>query len=474
MISLPALGFMYMYSHPGNQYSEHLARQANNVDWGLQRKLYEFMTKDGEKVIRKYMDLTPRYTGNGVASFPLSFPYRFNGGAPISAYAGMNFYLAPRADYMENMAYSSDMVFRPNWEWLWETGVDFFVLPSTSVDRVRGIIEKSRVGVGEVVSAADGVSIVSVRSSYRDGTLFDNGFFRVSKPRVVTPNSVNLAFGRPAQQSSTYGSSVAKLAVDGNSDGDFANGSVSHTLSTPNPWLTIDLESIFSVGEVKVFNRTDCCQDRLSQYWVVASEHPVSVEDPFVPFLGSGSLQRRWVESTTLSSTVDFAGFPARFIHIQRDTSADGSEGILSVAEVQVFLAQGERFLRGSATTVKGVRFESNYANWARLELEVDGPAELTYLFWNRPGLSIAVNGTAAGGVGDGGLFRVSLPEAGRYVIELRYRNSLMLLFWLFLLVYSVLMIWVIFNSLFCGSGGKPPLSRPDEARTQRREGSRD
>ncbi|MFE7332565.1 discoidin domain-containing protein [Streptomyces sp. NPDC057565] len=91
----------------------------------------------------------------------------------------------------------------------------------------------------------------------------------------------NIARGKTAAQSSTYtdsgtpaGGATASLAVDGNPDGDFGHGSVSHTNSDVNAWWQVDLGSSHLVNVINVFNRTDCCASRLSDYWVFVSDSP--------------------------------------------------------------------------------------------------------------------------------------------------------------------------------------------------------
>src|SRR6185369_12942796 len=77
-------------------------------------------------------------------------------------------------------------------------------------------------------------------------------------PADVPPEATNVAAGKPATQSSTFTS--AALAVDGNTNGDFAAGSVTHTHSDPAPWWEVDLGAQYAVSQVKLFNRTDCCE----------------------------------------------------------------------------------------------------------------------------------------------------------------------------------------------------------------------
>jgi hypothetical protein len=61
----------------------------------------------------------------------------------------------------------------------------------------------------------------------------------------ATSSNVNLALGMPASQSSTrpFSPVGASGAVDGNTDGNFSDGSVTHTNADPNAWWQVDLGS---------------------------------------------------------------------------------------------------------------------------------------------------------------------------------------------------------------------------------------
>ncbi|GAA0955757.1 hypothetical protein GCM10009554_64080 [Kribbella koreensis] len=85
----------------------------------------------------------------------------------------------------------------------------------------------------------------------------------------------DLALGRTATQSSEYeiGAPAAR-AVDGNTDGGFWNGSLSHTAEQDQPWWQVDLESKQKLGSVTIYNRTDCCLARLADFYVLVSNQP--------------------------------------------------------------------------------------------------------------------------------------------------------------------------------------------------------
>jgi hypothetical protein len=82
----------------------------------------------------------------------------------------------------------------------------------------------------------------------------------------------NLARSGKASQISTDFGGPAKLAIDGNTNGDYqVSKSVTHTAKEDGPWLEIDLGSEQSIDRIRVFNRTDSgTGNRLKQFWTVA------------------------------------------------------------------------------------------------------------------------------------------------------------------------------------------------------------
>jgi len=69
--------------------------------------------------------------------------------------------------------------------------------------------------------------------------------------------------GKPTSQSSTAEGGVPNRAVDRNTDGTYAAGSCTHTENQVNAWWTVDLQATYTVDKVVVYNRVDCCSDRL-------------------------------------------------------------------------------------------------------------------------------------------------------------------------------------------------------------------
>lgn len=137
------------------------------------------------------------------------------------------------------------------------------------------------------------------------------------------PGDVNLANGKAATQSSEWpGGSTAGRAVDGNTNGVFLNGSVSHTQEGQvNPWWRVDLGSVQPIGDLEVWNRTDCCGDRLAGYKVEVLDAANAVV---------------WSSTRTgypnPMETVATGGVNGRFVKV----SLTGSARTLSLAEVVV------------------------------------------------------------------------------------------------------------------------------------------
>ncbi len=74
----------------------------------------------------------------------------------------------------------------------------------------------------------------------------------------------NLALGRPATQSSTGYDSPASRAVDGNTDGNWYNGSVTHTNFDNQAWWQVDLGSVQQIDNVGVWMMTICCSSHVN------------------------------------------------------------------------------------------------------------------------------------------------------------------------------------------------------------------
>ncbi|MFF2846197.1 alpha-L-fucosidase [Streptomyces sp. NPDC058001] len=143
----------------------------------------------------------------------------------------------------------------------------------------------------------------------------------------------NVAQGKPATQKSTRIDAVAGRAVDGNTNGTFFGGSVTHTVenSDAEPWWQVDLQSNQKISDISLWNRTDCCSDRLSKYYVFVSD---------TPFTGTSVKETLAQPGVKAYYQEDVAGAPARirvdgqgrYVRVQLTSTTP-----LSLAEVQVF-----------------------------------------------------------------------------------------------------------------------------------------
>lgn len=84
----------------------------------------------------------------------------------------------------------------------------------------------------------------------------------------VHSNGENIAPDGKATQSTTNGGAVAQRAIDANPNGIFTQGSVTHTNDGANPWWEADLGKTAPVEKIVVWNRTDCCQERIDGFQV--------------------------------------------------------------------------------------------------------------------------------------------------------------------------------------------------------------
>ena len=83
----------------------------------------------------------------------------------------------------------------------------------------------------------------------------------------------NLALTGIATQSSTGWGGLAGRAIDGNTDGSWYDNSVTHT-DYEQGWWKVDLNNTYSLEKIVIWNRTDCCGERLSNFYVsVLDQH---------------------------------------------------------------------------------------------------------------------------------------------------------------------------------------------------------
>lgn len=151
--------------------------------------------------------------------------------------------------------------------------------------------------------------------------------------RERSAEGVNVALGKRASQSSEFGQTTAAAAVDGHTDGRYERRSVTHTALNRNAWWEVDLGTSTPVDVVAVWNRTDCCSERLKNYWVFVSGAPFGPADTPEALRGkSGVWSHYEAFSPCPRQRIKVGGFSGRYVRVQLV-----GEEFLSLAEVQVF-----------------------------------------------------------------------------------------------------------------------------------------
>lgn len=151
-------------------------------------------------------------------------------------------------------------------------------------------------------------------------------------PQTGTAVTTNLALKKTARQSSTSYGGTPDRAVDGNHDGNHYSGSVSHSGgTTPNDWWEVDLGNQNQINNIKIWNRTDCCGERLSNFYVMVSPVPFT-GNSLQTSLADQSNWRYHVAGTAGRETTIPVNVAGRYVRIQL-----AGQNWLSLAEVEVF-----------------------------------------------------------------------------------------------------------------------------------------
>jgi len=151
----------------------------------------------------------------------------------------------------------------------------------------------------------------------------------ISAPAAVA--QTNLALTGTATQSSLGFGGVPERAIDGNTDGTWSAGSVTHTADLTDSWWEVDLGGTFSIGEVRLYNRLDCCWGRLSNFRVAVFDGTTEVfgEDYFTT---TGSVAQGGTLSVYPPGGTSGNRIQVRILGLNND-----SNGFLSLAEVEVY-----------------------------------------------------------------------------------------------------------------------------------------
>jgi len=192
--------------------------------------------------------------------------------------------------------------------------------------------------------------------------------------------SVNLAIGRNTTQSGTssdelsntetelseeeYGTlaqaqGYAVKAVDNDVNGNFADGSVTHTGTQNQPYWEIDLDDVSLIESINIYSRTDCCAELLSNFSILIGSRPIDARrledakalDGVTAVVENKSFNdgdHLYTESDIADSVKDGMAVKARLTAWSTFTMPEntqgryvriqlaGAETVLSLAEVQI------------------------------------------------------------------------------------------------------------------------------------------
>ncbi len=188
----------------------------------------------------------------------------------------------------------------PDQELELNVGGDLRIESSTNVVENRGadnIIINNYTGHPLILDDAS-----TDNSGYSCGTITDAGSGN-SFAAVDWSVTSNITFYGQATQSSTSYDAPAALAIDQITDGDFGNGSVTHTSYESQPWWRLDLGEAHRISQLQVYGRTGSTKSRLSNYDVtildgdyepVWTDYQEDYPDPMVS-LSTGSVTGQYV-----------------------------------------------------------------------------------------------------------------------------------------------------------------------------------
>lgn len=154
-------------------------------------------------------------------------------------------------------------------------------------------------------------------------TATDSRGLMVSSEYLTVSASGNVALNGTATQSSTAYGGLASRAIDGDTDGAWSAGSVTHTENEDNAWWQVDLGADHNIDEIVIYNRTDsCCTERLSNFVVLMWDAE-----------GNRTLRKFNTTTPDPSVTISLGDFIGKTIKIKSNVTGSS----LNLAEVEVF-----------------------------------------------------------------------------------------------------------------------------------------
>jgi len=143
----------------------------------------------------------------------------------------------------------------------------------------------------------------------------------------------NVSVNKVATQSTTAYNSPASNAVNGNTSGRYGSPStndITHTNDENGSWWQVDLGKVYDIDRIVIWNRTDCCWDRLQNFYVTSwATNPIAgnIKE------GYGTTGPHAFTSASNPSMNINTEFVGRYVRVWLDNGTKP----LSLGEVQVF-----------------------------------------------------------------------------------------------------------------------------------------
>jgi hypothetical protein len=226
---------------------------------------------------------------------------------------------------------------------------------------------------------------------------------------------VNVAPKGVASQSTTDFGGVASRGNDGNTNGAFGGGSVTHTAAADAaPTWQVDLGEPLTIARIKLWNRTDCCSNRLTSFRVSVLKADLT-EDYGNFYFTDGSFP----DTSSDGFAIDLPpGTNGQIVRVQRQGADVGGGLWLSLAEVEVFVDVAEPQI---VQQPQGATVEEGQCHRFTVGLiNIEGATSVTYQ-WKK-------NGDALPGETGSTLFLENLAadDGGSYTVEVDVDGTLL------------------------------------------------
>lgn len=188
-------------------------------------------------------------------------------------------------------------------------------------DNSTGLADWKDYKVGDGITLNKGVQSMKILFSGSNNSFELNN---ISISLILTPENLAVIHGT-ASQSTDRLTDYASKAIDDNTDGVHGNGSVTHTSANatldPEPWWQVDLGNNYNVDTIDIYNRTDCCSDRLNNFTVEVIDSK-----------GNVTFSQFYASAPSNAFTITTGGVIGSVVRISKTSSS-----ALALAEVEVY-----------------------------------------------------------------------------------------------------------------------------------------